>query len=388
MLRVLTLSTLFPNAVQPTLGVFVERQTLGLAALPGVELEVVAPVGLPRWPLSRHRHYAGRARLPRREEWKGLTVHRPRFPVVPVIGQRWAARAMARALLPPLREIQARFPFDVIDAEFFWPDGPAAMMLAKSLGVPMSIKARGADILFWGSRPGIGAQIVAAAQAADGLLAVSAALKQDMVRLGMPADKINVHYTGVDLDRFEPCDRAHAKAALGIEGPLIATVGALIERKGQRLAIEALARLRDATLLLVGDGPDRKALERHARGLGVASRVRFLGARPHGEIAALMAAADVLVAPSRSEGLANVWVEAMACGTPVVASAVGGAAEAIAGAGGRLVDLDAEAIAEAVRALLDDPHDQQQVRQAARKFSWDTNSQALFEHLSRAAARA
>lgn len=388
MLRVLTLSTLFPNAVQPTLGVFVERQTLGLAALPEVELEMVSPIGLPRWPLSRHPHYAARAGLPRQEEWKGLTVHRPRFPVVPVIGQIWTARAMARALLPLLREIKARFPFDVIDAEFFWPDGPAAMALARSLGVAVSIKARGADILFWGNRPGIGAQIVAAAQAADGLLAVSAALKADMVRLGMPADKISVHYTGVDLDRFEPRDRTRAKAALGIDGPLIATVGALIERKGQRLAIEALARLRDATLLLVGDGPDRSALERHARRLGVAPRVRFLGARPHGEIATLMAAADVLVAPSRSEGLANVWVEAMACGTPVVASAVGGAGEAIGGAGGRLVPLNAEAIAGAVRALLDDPPEQQQVRDAARKFSWDKNSQALFEHLSRAAARA
>lgn len=387
MLRVLTLSTLFPNAVQPTLGVFVERQTLGLAALPEVEVEVVAPIGLPRWPLSRHPHYAARAGLPRQEEWKGLTVHRPRFPVVPVFGQQWTARAMARALLPLLREIKARFPFDVIDAEFFWPDGPAGMALAKSLGVPLSIKARGADILFWGNSHGIGAQIVAAAQAADGLLAVSAALKADMVRLGMPADKIKVHYTGVDLDRFEPRDRASAKAALGIDGPLIATVGALIERKGQRLAIEALARLPDATLLLVGDGPGRKALDRHARRLGVASRVRFLGARPHGEIAALMAAADVLVAPSRSEGLANVWVEAMACGTPVVASAVGGASEAIDGAGGRLVGLDAEAIAGAVRALLDAPPDQQQVRDAAHKFSWEKNSRTLFEHLSRAAAR-
>ncbi len=387
MLRVLTLSTLFPNAVQPTLGVFVERQTLGLAALPEVELEIVSPVGLPPWPLSRHPHYAARAGLPRQEEWKGLTVHRPRFPVVPVIGQQWAARAMARALLPLLREIRARFPFDVIDTEFFWPDGPAAMTLAKSLGVPLSIKARGADILFWGNRPGVGPQILAAAQAAEGLLAVSAALKQDMVRLGMPADKIKVHYTGVDLDRFKPRDRASAKAALGIEGPLIATVGALIERKGQRLAIEALARLGDATLLLVGDGPDRKALERHAARLGITPRVRFLGARPHGEIAALIAAADVLVAPSRSEGLANVWVEAMACGTPVVASTVGGAAEAIGGAGGRLVGLEAEAIAGAVRALLDNPPDPQQVRDAARKFSWDTNSRDLFEHLSRVAAR-
>src|SRR5687767_4863767 len=123
MLRVLTLSTLFPHAEQPTLGVFVERQTLGLAALDDVEVEVVSPVGLPAWPLSRHPHYAPKKKLPREEVWKGLKVNRPRFPVLPRIGEARAAKAMTKALLPRLRQIRERFPFDVIDAEFFWPDG-------------------------------------------------------------------------------------------------------------------------------------------------------------------------------------------------------------------------------------------------------------------------
>jgi hypothetical protein len=162
MLRVLTLSTLFPSAAQPTLGPFVERQTLGLAALPGVEVQVVSPIGLPPWPLSLHPHYAPRARLAEREQWKGLDVHRPRFRVLPRFGEAGAARAMAAALLPMLRQLRVRFPFDVIDAEFFWPDGPAAMLLSRALGVPFSVKARGADIQYWGGRPGIGAQIVAA----------------------------------------------------------------------------------------------------------------------------------------------------------------------------------------------------------------------------------
>ena len=114
---------------------------------------------------------------------------------------------MADALLPVLREIRARFPFDVIDAEFFWPDGPAAMRLAAALGVPFSVKARGSDIHLWGARPGIAAQIVAAGKAAAGLLAVSAALKRDMAALGLPEEKIRVHHTGIDLDRFRPVDR-------------------------------------------------------------------------------------------------------------------------------------------------------------------------------------
>jgi glycosyltransferase involved in cell wall biosynthesis len=201
---------------------------------------------------------------------------------------------------------------------FFWPDGVAAMHLARALGVPFSVKARGSDIYHWGDVPGIGEQILAAAEAAAGLLAVSASLKDEMVLRGMRADRILVHHTGADLALFQPCDRAAAKAELGVAGPLLATVGGLIERKGQSFALEALARLPDATLQLVGDGPDRAQLERQAEQLGVARRVRFLGSLPPVEVARLVAAADVMLLPTRAEGLANAWGEALACGTPVV----------------------------------------------------------------------
>ena len=388
MLRVLTLSTLFPSAAQPTLGVFVERQTLGLAAREDVELEAVAPVGLPVWPLSLHPHYAPLRRLPARESWKGLTVHRPRYRVWPVIGARRTARDMAAALLPLLRDIHTRFPFDVIDAEFFWPDGPAAMLLAQRLGVPFSVKARGSDIYLWGDRPGIVDQIRAAGAKAGGLLAVSASLKAEMAGRGLPEAKIRVHHTGVELDRFRPLDRNVAKAAFGVTGPLLVTAGALIPRKGQAFAIEALAGLPEATLMLVGDGPDRPMLERLARRVGVDQRVRFLGGRPHSDLPALLGAADVAVQPSGAEGLANVWVEALACGTPVVTCDVGGARDAIdRPAAGRLVPREADAIAAAVRALLADPPRQEAVRASAERFSWERNSAELFDHLSGVAGR-
>ncbi len=383
MLRVLTLSTLFPHASRPTLGVFVERQILGLAARGDVALEVVSPVGLPAWPLSHHPHYAPLAALPRAETWKGLAVHRPRYRVWPRIGQAGTARRMADALLPLLRDIRARFPFDVIDAQFFWPDGPAAIRLGKALGVPVSIKARGSDVHLWGVAPGIGEQVIAAGRSAQGLLAVSAALKRDMAALGMPEGRIRVHHTGVDLDRFRAVDRAAAKAALGVTGPLLACAGTLMERKGQHIAIAALARLTDATLILVGDGPDRLALGRLADRLGVGHRVRFLGNRPHDELPALLAAADVMVLPTASEGLANVWVESLACGTPVVTCDAGGAREAIdRPEAGRLVERDAESVAAAVAELLASPPDQAAVRRSAERFGWDRNGAELFDHLS------
>jgi teichuronic acid biosynthesis glycosyltransferase TuaC len=380
MLRVLTLSTLFPNGAQPTLGLFVERQTLGFAALADVEVELVSPIGLPPWPLPRHPHYAARAKLPLEEDWKGLTVHRPRFPALPRIGDARAAKTMAKSLLPFLKRLRARFPFDVIDAEFFWPDGPAAMHLARELGLPFSVKARGADIHYWGRRPGIGEQIVAAGRAAGGLLAVSAALRDVMIGLGMPEEKIRVHYTGVDLDRFVPVDRRSAKAKLGVDGLLLVTAGALIPRKGQDVTLAAMEHLPHATLLIVGDGPDRKALERQAAALG--PRVRFLGSQPHAALPALLAAADAMVLPSTSEGLANVWVEALACGTPLVISDIGGAREVVdRPEAGRIVARDPRAIAGAVRDILARPPSPSAVRAAAERFSWEKNARELRDHL-------
>ncbi len=383
MLRVLTLSTLFPNAARPTLGVFVERQTLGLAARPDVELQVVAPIGLPPWPLSRHPHYRPLAGLAAKEEWKGLKVHRPVYRTWPRFGAKGTAARIGDALLPLLRDIRQRFAFDVIDAEFFWPDGPAAMRLAEALGVPFSIKARGSDIHHWGVQPAIGDEIVAAGQRADGLLAVSAALRDEMAGLGMPADRIRVHHTGIDLDRFQPVDRVRAKADLGVTGPLLVTAGALIERKGQAIAIEALADVPDATLLLVGEGPDRPMLEKLAARLGLSERVRFLGSRPHAELPGLLAAADVAVQPSGFEGIANVWIEAMACGTPVVTCDVGGAREAIdRPEAGRLVAREPGAFAAAIRDLLGAPLAPDEVRASAERFSWERNAAELFSHLS------
>ena len=387
MLRVLTLATLFPNAAQPNFGVFVERQTLGLAAHPKVDLRVIAPVGLPPWPLSHTSHYRALAALPRREEWKGLNVARPRFLNLPGTQGRLHAAALMRALVPLLTDIRREFPFDVIDTEFFFPDGPTASALGRQFGVPVSIKARGADIHHWGRGPATAAQVIAAGHAADGLLAVSGAMKADMIAIGLPGERIAVHHTGVDLGRFAPRDRAAAKAVLGVEGALVVSLGALIPRKGHDIVIAALSALPGVTLLIAGEGPERTALESLAIRHGVADRVRLLGGVPHSELPGLLAAADVMALASSSEGLANAWVEALACGTPIVITEAGGAREVVTDAAyGRIVARTPEAFAAAIAELLAAPPAPDAVRKGAERFTWEANTAALFAHLSRLVA--
>lgn len=382
MLRVLTLSTLYPDGGRPSFGLFVERQTLALAGRAEVGVEVVVPIGLPVWPLSLHPHYRARAALPAKEKRNGLAVHRPRFRTWPGFGAAGAARSLAAAVLPLARAL----PCDVIDAEFFWPDGVAAMHVAEALGLPFSIKARGSDIHHWGRRPAIAAQMVEAAGRAAGLLAVSAALKRDMAAMGMPEERIRVHHTGIDLDRFRPLDRAAAKSGLGVAGPLIVAPGNLVPLKGHGLAVEALARLPDATLLIAGEGPERRALEALIAARGLEERARLLGSVAPAAMPELLAAADLMLLPSEREGLANVWIEALACGTPVLIADVGGAREVLdRPEAGRLVARDPEAIAAAARAMLADPPDPAAVRRSAERFSWERNARELHEHLAVAA---
>ena len=378
-LRILTLATLFPNAAAPNFGVFVERQTAALAAREGVDVTVINPVGLPPFPLSRHPRYRALRHLPKRERWHGLDVHRPRFTLLPRLPDRNPA-AIARAVLPLARRLHAERPFDLIDAEFFYPDGPAARIVARALGLPYTVKARGADIHYWGNRAGSRAAVLEAARDAAGLLAVCGALKDDMAALGMDAGRIRVHYTGCDQERFRPVDGGAIRQKLGIAGPVIATLGALIERKRQDLVIEALAALPGVTLLLIGKGDREADYHALAEARGVRSRVRFVGAVPHDALPEWLSAADVLVSPSDSEGLANAWVEALACGTPVVISEAGGARELVTSdIAGRVVAQEPEAIAAAVRALLAEAPDRAAVRASVERFSWARNGAELEE---------
>jgi len=284
-MRILSVSTLFPAPGRAGFGRFVAHQMDGFAQTPGADLVMVNPIGLPIWPLSRRAPYAALASCPATSPRAGYTVHHPRFRLWPLVGGTGNPARIARAVLPLARRLHAEQPFDLVDAQFFFPDGPAAMLVAQALGLPFTIKARGSDIHYWSTRPAALAQMRAAAGQAAALLAVSAALKADMVALGMPEARIHVHYTGLDHARFFPRPQASARAdvlaALGLAlpaaAPLLLCPGALIAIKGQRLAIAALASVPRAHLLLAGSGSDEPALRALAEGPATAGRVHFLG---------------------------------------------------------------------------------------------------------------
>ncbi len=381
-LRVLMLSTLFPDASRPFLAPFVVRQAQALAALPDIDLRVVAPLPMPPFPFSFHPHYAERHGIPTEEVWEGLDVVRPRFNPWPLTGGRFSATALAQAMTPVVSKIYKAWPFDIIAAQYFFPDGPAAVTMGNALGIPVSIKARGSDIHYWGRRKATARQVLAAGKAANGLLCVSEALRCDMAALGMQRDRISVHYNGVDLNTFQVRPRTSLKTALGVSGKLIVCVGAFIPRKGQRLLLNALQNIPDAQLVLIGDGPDRAALEAQARHLQIAHRVRLTGALDHDQVGLWLGAADVMALPSISEGLANAWLEALACGTPIVISSSGGAAEVLKDRqAGRIASRSPSAFAQAICETLENPPSPQACRAIAERFSWSRNAEELRDHL-------
>ena len=386
MRHVLVLSTLYPNPVNPRFGTFVARSLEALAKRGDWRVTVVNPIGLPPLALGRYRALAD---LPPVSEEGGVTVHRPHFTLIPRLGARRNAAAIARAVLPLALRLHAEAPFDLVDAQFFFPDGPAAAIIARAMRLPLSIKARGGDITLWGREGFARDQMVDAARGAAGLLAVSHDLARQMAAIGMPADRITVHYTGLDRDRFRPFDHPQLRRqlsdklgfALSGNAPLLVCVGALIARKGQAIAIKALKAVPCARLVLIGKGEDEAKLRALAASEGMAERVFFAGSIDHDLMPLLLSAADVMVLPTANEGLANAWVEALACGTPVVTCDVGGARELISSdTAGRLVARTPEAVATGVNAILAAPPPREAVAALTESFSWDANAAELAVH--------
>jgi glycosyltransferase involved in cell wall biosynthesis len=397
-IRTVLFSTLYPSVARPLHGIFVETRLRELLTTGAVQTRVVAPV--PWFPSADDRfgEYARMARTPAREQRHGVDVQHPRYLLLPKIGMNLAPLAMALAAAPALRAlIHEGFDFDLIDAHYYYPDGVAAALLARHFRKPLAITARGTDLNLIPQHALPRRMIRWAARRADASIGVCAALVDVLRGWGIAESRLHVMRNGVDLGRFHPEPPAAARLQLGIEGaPVLLSVGHLIERKGHHLAIGALPavlqRHPQARLLIVGEGPERPRLEALAGALGVQARVTLTGALPNDTLATWYSAADVLILASSREGWANVLLEAMACGTPVVATRIWGTPEVVADAAvGLLVEQRSpEGLAASLVQLLASPRDRGHVRRYAEGFGWPETSQAqvnLFRTLAASGVR-
>lgn len=393
-MRLLTFTTLYPHAGLPNQGIFVENRLRHLVATGLASSTVLAPA--PWFPSQSPRfgEWARFARADREETRHGLRVLHPRFAVVPRFGMNLApALLYATAELALRRLLRDGLQVDAIDSHYLYPDGVAAVALGRRFGLPVVMTARGSDVTQLPDHALPRRMIRWAMNRADAMISVSAGLKQAMVALEADADRITVLRNGVDLDGFRPPATSEARAALraglGLTRPTLLSVGHLIDRKGHHHVIAALPHLPGWQAIIVGEGPERAALEALAARLGVTDRVQLLGAHPHDELPRFYGAADVLVLASSREGWANVLLEAMACGTPVVASDIPGNPEVVQrrDAGLIVARNTPEGFADGVRTLWEDPPDRAAVRAYAEEFSWDATSAGQITVFQQAIAR-
>ncbi len=375
-MRVLVIASLYPHAHNETLGLSTHRRTVELAKRCSVRVLALT----------------GSADLPERETWGGVEVVRPRWRRVPKLGvfldgYRYAARA-ARAL----EGLRAEGDFDLIDAHWLYPDAFAAVRLGRRLGKPVVVTGRGSDVdefLFrWPVRRFARAALRGAAQ----LVALTRQHRQRMIEAGAEAKRIAVIPNGVDTTMFCPGDRGEARRALGLppDGLVLLSAGSIVEDKGYHHLIAGLAQagslchqgssgggtgilpVTSARLYIAGPGGYRDALEHLARECGVADRVAFLGRVAQSQMPLWYRAADFFCFASYHEGCPNAILEALACGTPVVATDVGGIPDLVEeGRSGILFKSRSdEAFAAALRSALARPWDRAAIAALGAQRSW------------------
>lgn len=393
--RVVVLSSLFPSDARPAAGLFVRERMFRLARHRPV-LVVSPQPWFPLQGLIRRLRPGYRPMAAAEERQRGVRVYYPRFFSLPGVGRCLDGFFMGLATWWLLKRLQRREALQLIDSHFAYPDGYAATWAGRRLGVPVCITLRGTEVPL--SRTLLRRGLMRRALLhADRVFAVSDSLRRLAVALGVPAERTRVVGNGVDAECFRPVDRHQARAALGLpaDAKVLVSVGALVERKGFHRVIELLPRLRERfpTLryLVVGgaspEGDCSAMLREQVRRLGLEEVVSFLGPLPPEELKLPLSAADVFVLATSNEGWANVFLEAMACGLPVVSTRVGGNEEVVCREDlGCLVPFgEPGAMRSALEQALARDWDRAAIRRYAEDNTWDTRVQVLREEFERLA---
>lgn len=391
--KLLVFTTLFPHSGRPNAGLFIRERMFRV----GRQLPLIVVSPQPWFPFqgilqSFRPHF--RPGAPHHEIQDGIEVFYPRFFSVPGLFKSFDGLFMALGSLFLLRRLKQRFDFDLIDAHFAYPDGYAAVLLGKWLQVPVTITLRGTEVPL--SRiAGRRQLIIKALQLAARIFSVSASLKQHVVDMGIAASKIRVVGNGVDLIKFQGVNKDEARNKLGLplDMPVLISVGALVERKGFHRVIECLPNLCQQFpglryLIVGGAGPEgdwSQQLRQKVAELGLESHVIFLGPMLSQDLKVPLSAADVFVLATRNEGWANVFLEAMACGLPVVTTDVGGNAEVVSSKElGMVVPFGkAGELQAALSQALNQDWDRNAIIAYAQANSWDDRVRILTEEFVR-----
>lgn len=376
----LVATTLYPNSRQPRHGIFVHTRIKQLLAGGEFQAEVVAPVPWFPFKMKSLPRYSVYSDVPKEEMIDGIRVHHPRYLVIPKIGMLLTPFTLAFAFLHSARRLRASgHRFDLVDAHYFYPDGVAVALASNCLKLPFAITARGTDINLIPDYRLPRRMIIWAARRADACITVCQALADGLEGLGVSAERIHVMRNGVDLQMFAPQPREDARERYKCSMFTIASVGNLVELKGHHLVIKALHSLPDCQLLIVGGGEQEHYLRNLVVHDNLCERVEFLGTLDQPELIQVYSAADVLVLASSREGLANVLLEAMACGSPVVATAVSGTPEVVQSpeAGVLIYERSIEAVVDGIKQLRASLPARAHTREYASRFDWSNTVLAL-----------
>lgn len=382
-IKVLTLTTLYPNSEQAHHGLFVRHRLKKLVENHPIEAKVVAPV--PWFPISWGflGKYAMFSKVKKYEQQGDIEVWHPKYLVIPKLGMSIAPFLMAICILSKVKKmLKQGFEFELIDAHYIYPDGVAAVLIGKLVGKPVVITARGSDINVIMNYMLPRLLIKWAINNASAVITVSKALRDKIKNLDVSQSDISVLRNGVDLTLFRPSEnRNRLRKSLNLSKKTILSVGNLIPLKGHHLIIEALIDLPGCELLIAGAGPEELKLKQLAAKYSLDNKVFFLGSLNQVDLQKYYSASDVLVLASESEGWANVLLESMACGTPVVATNVGGASEIVqTETAGILVKArNVESIRAGIKRMIENYPNRVEVRQYAELFSWKETSDGQYE---------
>jgi glycosyltransferase involved in cell wall biosynthesis len=392
-MKILSITTLFPSRAQPVHAVFVRNRIQHVAEHPQVqgEVRVIAPV--PYFPFERFiAKYAERRHIPRRDKLGQLEVMYPRFLSIPAILKPLDGVFVLLAVWWAARKLRREFAFDVIDAHLAFPDGFAGVFLARLWRKPLTITLRGHDVNVLPAFPVRKRQIQFALRHADRVIAVAEALRRGAIALGADSNKAVTISNGVDTAKFFPMPQAAARQRLGLplERRIVLSVGRIVANKGYHLIVEALQQLRAAGqampyFVIVGGAADEALyparLKETIAQLGMANDVLLADAQANDTLRDWYSAADVYCLASETEGWPNVLLEALACGTPVVATNTWGTPEIIcAEEYGLLVERSAESLAQGLQTALTKEWNSQAMVDYAATHTWQNVAAKVVEN--------